>query len=519
MYKLDVSLPKAPVLPGTLFPMSQSIIFARMNKYLLSVVCVLLFSQQSIYATANAVCQDITVDLTNTMNGTATITPNDVDGGSTGDTITLSLDVNTFFACTDFGSNTVVLTVDDTDSSTSSCTADVFVDVDLTPVLGCRDATVAFADTAVTIATTDVDALGMETLTINITTDNFPEETSFELTNGSGTVIFEQPQGSFNQDATLFTFQVDIPCDDDYTFTIFDAFGDGMCCGLFGDGGYEVILNGVIVASGGDFNSSQSTTFNIAPCNGGYDNCGILTWSLDFDTFTCDHFGNNTVTLTGQDAEGNTGSCTAIVTVLDGTQAAQCQAATVYLDTAGTAQVTPEMVNATVLDACDSLSLNITEITDCQASATVNLTVHSNTGGNTTSCNAVVTALDTVPPTIICNDISVELNGAGAASISATDVAPFGLQTVTINITTDEFPEETSFELTDASGNILFEETNFNQLSTLFTFQIDVICSGTYTFTIFDAFGDGICCGVDDDAGRAGSCFDFAGTGWNSTSD
>ena len=31
--------------------------------------------------------------------------------------------------------------------------------------------------------------------------------------------------------------------------------------------------------------------------------------------------------------------------------------------------------------------------------------------------------------------------------------------------------------------------------------------------------GDGICCGVDDDAGRAGSCFDFAGTGWNSTSD
>ncbi|PKA83687.1 putative secreted protein (Por secretion system target) [Ulvibacter sp. MAR_2010_11] len=53
--------------------------------------------------------------------------------------------------------------------------------------------------------------------------------------------------------------------------------------------------------------------------NGSTDNCGIVTYSLDIDTFTCGNEGPNTVNLTVTDAEGNSSSCSATVTVEDNT--------------------------------------------------------------------------------------------------------------------------------------------------------------------------------------------------------
>lgn len=51
--------------------------------------------------------------------------------------------------------------------------------------------------------------------------------------------------------------------------------------------------------------------------NGSSDNCGIIAMELDVTDFTCDDVGNNTVTFTIMDDAGNTGMCTATVTVLD----------------------------------------------------------------------------------------------------------------------------------------------------------------------------------------------------------
>ena len=41
------------------------------------------------------------------------------------------------------------------------------------------------------------------------------------------------------------------------TFTLYDSYGDGICCG-FGEGGFVINVNGEEVMSGGEFGSEIS---------------------------------------------------------------------------------------------------------------------------------------------------------------------------------------------------------------------------------------------------------------------
>jgi len=45
-----------------------------------------------------------------------------------------------------------------------------------------------------------------------------------------------------------------------YRFTIFDSYGDGICC-AYGQGSYSISVNGQEIGSGGDFNSAESLDF------------------------------------------------------------------------------------------------------------------------------------------------------------------------------------------------------------------------------------------------------------------
>merc|ERR1712176_1611683 len=49
---------------------------------------------------------------------------------------------------------------------------------------------------------------------------------------------------------------------DDYTFTITDAYGDGICCS-YGSGGYIIKVDGTEVVNGGEFGSSTTETFTV----------------------------------------------------------------------------------------------------------------------------------------------------------------------------------------------------------------------------------------------------------------
>ena len=116
-----------------------------------------------------AICQPFTAQLD--ANGTVTINPSDVDGGSSdpnGGSVTLSLDNDTF-TCADIGPNTVTLTVTNNDSpnSTATCTAIVTVEDNVPPTITCPSNQVGSVDTSCLF--TLPDYTGLATVADNCT--------------------------------------------------------------------------------------------------------------------------------------------------------------------------------------------------------------------------------------------------------------------------------------------------------------------------------------------------------------
>ena len=103
--------------------------------------------------------------------------------------------------------------------------------------------------------------------TIEILTDDFPTETSWDLVHlDADTIVGSITAGDLTSTGTLYTWDFEL-ASGGYMFTIYDTYGDGICCG-YGQGYYSLILDGNEIASGGEFGSSESVTFNTI--DGGY---------------------------------------------------------------------------------------------------------------------------------------------------------------------------------------------------------------------------------------------------------
>ncbi len=103
---------------------------------------------------------------------------------------------------------------------------------------------------------------GTTDVTLTITLDNYPEETSWQIRDGgtvvaSGGTYGSQPDGSTVQEVITLA-------DGCYDFVINDTYGDGICCS-YGSGSYSLTDGGTTLASGGAFGSSETTAF----CVGG----------------------------------------------------------------------------------------------------------------------------------------------------------------------------------------------------------------------------------------------------------
>ena len=248
-------------------------------------------------------------------------------------------------------------------------------------------------------------------ITVTITFDNYPEETSWTITNAGGSVVASGGTYGGQPDGSTLTI-TECLADGCYDFTINDSYGDGICC-TYGSGSYTVSGDGNTLASGGTFGSSETTNF----CLGGGSGP------------SCDD-GIQNGDETGVDCGG---SC------------------------------------PNACPTCDDGIQNGDETgVDC--------------GG---SCpNACPT----------CDD-GIQNQGEEGIDCGGPNCAPCSCTEVTVTITFDNYPEETSWTITNAGGSVVASGGTYGSQPDGSTLTItECLGDGCYDFTINDSYGDGICC-------------------------
>ncbi|MGB1307948.1 MAG: beta strand repeat-containing protein, partial [Oceanihabitans sp.] len=343
-----------------------------------------------------AVSQNITVQLD--ANGAASITPSQIENGST-DNCSIasnSLDI-TSFTCANLGANTVTFTVVDTSGNSNSTTATVTVEDNVNPTAITQNITV------------QLDANGNASITPNMVNNNSLDNCSIASSSLDITTFTCSDLGANTVTLTV-TDQSNNTDTETAIVTVEDAVNP------------TVATQNITIQL--DANGQASISASQIE-NGSTDNCTIVNSSLDITNFSCDDVGNNTVTLSVSDQSNNTGTETAIVTVEDNiSPTAITQNITVQLDANGNASITPNMVDNSSSDNCSiasrSLDISIFTCNDI-GNNTVILTV-TDPSNNSDSETAIITVEDTVSPTIVTQNITIQLDANGQASISASQI-------------------------------------------------------------------------------------------------
>ena len=199
--------------------------------------------------------------------------------------------------------------------------------------------------------------------------------------------------------------------------------------------------------------------------NGSFDDCGIETFSLSKSAFLCSDIGANTVTLTATDANGNTASANATVTVEDHVAPTMLtKNITVQLTAAGNVTITAAQVDNGSFDACgiQSYSLSKSTFLCSHIGANTVTLMATDANGNTATANATVTVEDHVAPTMLTKNITVQLTAGGNVIITAAQVDngsfdACGIQAYSLSKSTflcsDIGANTVKLTATDANGN------------------------------------------------------------------
>ncbi len=403
-----------------------------------------------------ATCQNITVQLDNT--GNVTVAENAVNGGSNDACSGLTFDTNiTSFTCSDIGLNLVVLTAIDANSNSSTCGATVTIEDNTAPVAACQNITV------------QLDGSGNATIAEDAVND------------GSGDAC-----GGLTFDTDITTFTCLNVGANAVVLTVTDGHGNSSTCGAT----VTVEDNIAPVAACQNITvqldgSGNATIAEDAVNNGSGDACGGLTFDTDITSFTCLSVGANAVVLTVTDAHGNSSTCGATVTVEDDiVPVAACQNITVQLDASGNATIAEDAVNNGSGDACGGLTFDtdITSFTCLSVGANSVVLTVTDGQGNSSTCGATVTVEDNIAPVAVCQNITVQLDGSGNATI-AEDAVNNGSG--------------------DACGGLTFDTdiTSFTCLS---------IGANAVVLTVNDAHGNSSTCGatvtVEDNIAPVAAC-------------
>nr|MCU0423791.1 HYR domain-containing protein [Bacteroidia bacterium] len=379
-------------------------------------------------------------------SGTANITPAMANNGSTDNCSIQQIALSkTSFTSSDLGNQTVVLTVTDSSSNSSTASFTVTVIDTVRPIASAQNITIhlnASGSAVITpsmINNNSTDNAGSVNLSLNKTTF-----TCVDL--GLNTVVLTVTDASNNSNTVLATVNV------------LDTIKP-----VATTRNITVHLNAI----------GQATITPAMINNGSTDNCTIGQLSLNTTLFTCANRGSNTVVLTVTDGSGNNSTANATVTVLDTIRpnVVVNNNLNLYLNNVGVTSLTTAQVNNGSSDNCGitSFSLGKTNFTATDLGLNIVSFTATDASGNSSTVNINVTVLDTVRPIAIAQNQIIYLDGSGAASLSASSVNNgstdnVGVSNVSINKTnftcSDRGVQQLVFTASDASANS--SSVNFN---------------------------------------------------------
>ncbi|NVJ64821.1 MAG: HYR domain-containing protein [Flavobacteriaceae bacterium] len=320
---------------------------------------------------------------------------NGIDAGSYDNCgiASMSLDV-TDFSCADVGENTVSLIVTDVNGNVSIGTATVTVQDNIAPTVATQNITVQLdADGSASITTSDIDNGTYDNcdFTLSLDVDSF---SCADVGANTVTLIATDVNGNTSTATAIVTVEDNIAA--------------------------QVLTQNISIDLDALGNASITTSMIDAGSN---DACGIASYALSKTTFDCSNVGANTVTLTVTDVNGNVSSANATVTVNDVTAAEVItQNISIDLDASGNASITTGMIDAGSNDACGIASYTLSQYDfDCSnvGANTVTLTV-TDVNGNVSSADATVTVNDVTAAEVITQNVVIQLDANGAASITTS---------------------------------------------------------------------------------------------------
>ena len=313
-------------------------------------------------------------------------------------------------------------------------------------------------------------------ITIEVMTDDYGNETTWELVEqGGGTVAAGGPYDAYNP--TLYTYDVEVSPTSCYDFTIYDAWGNGICCS-YGTGYYNVYYEGDLVGSGGDFDLSE-TVSNIGGGCGAREACqhSITMWDSygnGWNDCFIDVYVNSTLVLAG-------------ATIGSGDEE------TVFFDADTGDEIFVDFTPvswATETSYCvyDGEATELGCANGGYDPGDGDLTVTGNCGAEEEpQCDPDAWCQDCQPDGIPdgCQLTTPPLIGSRDCCTSPDAV-------ITIEILTDTWGYETSWTLTEQGGCGVIASGSGLDSGTFYTFDIDVCSTSCYDFTINDDYGDGI---------------------------
>ncbi|MBK9453151.1 MAG: choice-of-anchor D domain-containing protein [Bacteroidetes bacterium] len=199
----------------------------------------------------------------------------------------------------------------------------------------------------------------------------------------------------------------------------------------------------------------------------------FTTLATEWDAFAVDNvvglgshafIAPNTAILTVTDINGNTSTCSASVTVEDNiAPIALCQNVTVQLNNSGVGLTTATAVNNGSSDACGiaSTTLSTSNFTCLNLGPNPLVLTVTDVNGNSSTCNAVATVVDLIPPVITCQNVTVALDGNGQVimPLPPSNVPTDNCQIVSFTASQTTFgcanvgPNTVVVTVTDQSGN------------------------------------------------------------------